>query len=84
MKVEIELKSDDVAENIKKDVTRSIQAETDAAMNNLAQTFKTAANALINELMDVLAIKDDRKRERARRAVCRNLDKWTKGGNLNG
>lgn len=80
MEIKITHNVDDISAQVTADVEKAITRRVDAEMQRLSAVLKTGAETLVNELMQLLEIKDERQRERTRRAVVRNLDKWTKGG----
>lgn len=80
MEIKITHNVDDISAQVTADVEKAITRRVDAEMQRLSAVLKTGAETLVNELTQLLEIKDERQRERTRRAVVRNLDKWTKGG----
>lgn len=80
MEIKITHNVDDISAQVTADVEKAITRRMDVEIQRLSAVFKTDAETLINSLTQLLEIKDDRQRERVRRAVVRNLDKWTKGG----
>lgn len=80
MEIKITHNVDDISAQVTADVEKAITRRVDAEMQRLSAVLKTGAETLVNELTQLLEIKDDRQRDRTRRAVVRNLDKWTKGG----
>lgn len=80
MKIEITHNINDISTQVIEDAQKVLDKRIADEITRLSSFLNTAAQNLVEELTEVLEIKDTRQRERVKRAVVKNLDRWTKGG----
>lgn len=80
MDINIKYDINDISAQLVADVKKTIDKEVTAEIQRFTSLFRSNANALVAELSALLDIKDNRQRERVKKAVINNLDKWTKRG----
>lgn len=78
MEVKFKFDAQDVARELQEQVSAQVEKMFELRVTELVAAIKAELDVQARAIADALEIKDNRKRERVKRALTSNLDKWTR------